>query len=761
MHTLLSRGALGAVLCATAAVAQEPLSPGAVRPGRAALLVPLHAAPAGEDAASDESAWAAGEDWKASFSPRFAFYPVLGRDYPENLPLRWAATRVGRATSPEVLGTLAGGEAESYTATRFERSFGHELVEAYDLRPEGVEQSFVLRALPSGEGDLVIEGRIETPLRAAVRGPEHGEIVFVDDRGDAILSYGAATVFDASGTSAPVRSSWDGETIRLVVDASFLRAAELPLLVDPLIRSVIIDGGTARHVNADIVRNDETNELCTTYERWSSASDADAFARVTSDNLLSTTQIWADLGSDRSTVHPRVAAVGGANRYAIAFERQFPAQDVSRVSVYLHDQDSDVLNSGFLVAIPRAANEQDAVPVISGTLSFTSDANALVVWRRDIGSDIGNTTTSRVFALLLDASTGTLGVQVGVGGNGTVDAEAPAITRQSDGNGLGWVVAWQERFSTAWTIFARRISTTGVATTHLVLGSGGSTRQHLFPALDGGEGRFLVAFVERLSNANDVAPNGSRILARRFDWVEGGSPSRGATQVIVDSGAAPNLSFGEARTVAFDDHGGFLWMLAYRDAALGARAVRLGDDGLAAERFEVRANASGETPHEPAVCYDNDAQRFFFGFTVDRAQDRVEIAEYLFDPASVPQRVGPTCGGQIRGVASFASNRWLAGHRGVAVNLVNAAPGVAARLFVSVGLAAQPLPLPLSPAGCTLLLDPVVLIEMGSGVTNASGSFSQSFVLPSTAFGMDLAWQYLLLSPAGLASTDALLTRIR
>jgi hypothetical protein len=761
MRLSLSRGALAALLIVLPSTAEEPLVAGATSRALStgALLVPLHRPAAGDAEPSPETVWAAGEDWKASFAPRFSFYPVLGRQYPVNLPLRWAATRCGRAEDVSLAESC--GERESFGPTRFERWHGEMLIEAYDLRAAGVEQSFVLHALPSGAGDLVIEGLVETPLRATRRAPQHGELVFCDERGTPILSYGAALVFDARGSSAPVRSGWDGETIRLVVDAAFLREAALPLVVDPLIRSVIIDGGSQRHQNADIVRNDETNELCTTYERWSSATDSDALARVTSDDLLSTTQIWADLGADRSTLHPRVAAVGGANRYAIAFERQFPAANFSSVSVYLHDQSSDVLNSGTLANLPRGVNEHDSVPVISGTASFTTDAQALLVWRRDVGTDFGNTPTSRVFARLLDASTAAFGTQVGVGGNGSIDAEAPAVVRQSDGQGLGWVVAWQERVSTSWNVLARRISIQGTATTHASLGSPSVGRQNLCPVLDGREGRFLIAFVERLSTANDIAPNGARISARRFDWIEGGTPAVAPLRVIVDSGSMPNLSFREAQALAFDDDGGSLWMLAYRDAAFGSRAARIGDDGLAGERFDVRPVASGETPHEPALCFDNDDQRFLFGFSVDRAQDRVEIAEYHFDPAAVPQRIGPTCGGEIRGVASFAGGLWIAGHRGVAVNLSSAPPGIAARLFASIGLAAQPIPLPLSPSGCTLLLDPLVLIEVASGLTDASGVFAPSFALPSSSFGVEICWQYLLLSPSGLASSDALRTRIR
>ncbi|MBK9385061.1 MAG: hypothetical protein IPN34_09630 [Planctomycetes bacterium] len=53
----------------------------------------------------------------------------------------------------------------------------------------------------------------------------------------------------------------------------------------------------------------------------------------------------------------------------------------------------------------------------------------------------------------------------------------------------------------------------------------------------------------------------------------------------------------------------------------------------AAESFHLRAFASGETLPELVLCFDRDVQRF--GFTVDRAPDRVELAELHKDPAAV------------------------------------------------------------------------------------------------------------------------------
>lgn len=249
-------------------------------------------------------------------------------------------------------------------------------------------------------------------------------------------------------------------------------------------------------------------------------------------------------------------------------------------------------------------------------------------------------------------------------------------------------------------------------------------------------------------------------MAQRFDWPEGGTPTSGFVREIADANGVLLFGLHEARAVAVDANSASLWMLAYRHHALGTQAARLGHDGRVVEAFDVKRNVFGETVQEAAVCFDDDADRFLFGYAIDRSQDRVEIAEYLYDGAAVPTEFGVTCGGNARATSRHAPARWLAGDLNASIALSGAQPGVAARLYLSRSPAAFPLPLPLS-NGCELLLDPAVLIEVASGVVSTGGTFAVPVPLPSTAFGVDVAWQFLLLSPSGIASSDGVITRIR
>ncbi|MBL8900140.1 MAG: hypothetical protein JNM84_21095, partial [Planctomycetes bacterium] len=71
---------------------------------------------------------------------------------------------------------------------------------------EGVEQSFVFEKPFAADGDLVIRGAIETPLFAEPRAFSYGAIGFVDERGRAVLRYGAGFAIDASGCVAEIES---------------------------------------------------------------------------------------------------------------------------------------------------------------------------------------------------------------------------------------------------------------------------------------------------------------------------------------------------------------------------------------------------------------------------------------------------------------------------------------------------------------------------------------------------------------------------
>ncbi|MHC4606522.1 MAG: hypothetical protein ACYTAF_06260, partial [Planctomycetota bacterium] len=126
------------------------------------------------------------------------------------------------------------------------------LTEIYENLPAGVEQSFLIARRPAGNGDLMIEGTVQTtaPL---VQSPDGDRepllrtrkgLVFVDGARGCTTTVGQVTVLDAAGRTGTawieVSALHEGEDSHLYaiayrVPGAWLEQASYPLLVDPLI----------------------------------------------------------------------------------------------------------------------------------------------------------------------------------------------------------------------------------------------------------------------------------------------------------------------------------------------------------------------------------------------------------------------------------------------------------------------------------------------------------------------------------------------
>src|SRR5687768_12557974 len=237
-------------LLSTVAPAQRdgaPTRPDAVAPGTPAvdLLVPIHTAEA--DVGVPYGLWAAGSSYKVSFHDGATFVPVLGTAYPHNLPLAWRtqSVRVGELELVTHVPRL------TWRDTRAEYDLGG-VAEAYDVRRDGLEQTFVLRERPPAAGDLVVRGAITTALHAVAVAAAHQALTFLDDAGLPIVTYGAATAVDARGVRQPMTTSFaDGEVV-LRLDAAWLAGATFPVVVDPLLGTASPVSGSPR-THVDIV----------------------------------------------------------------------------------------------------------------------------------------------------------------------------------------------------------------------------------------------------------------------------------------------------------------------------------------------------------------------------------------------------------------------------------------------------------------------------------------------------------------------------
>jgi hypothetical protein len=180
------------------------------------------------DAPGDGHWWAKGDDWKASFGAEgLVFVPFLGADAERNFPLalRLADVHSGDTHVP----FAADGVATRRDERRIEIARGS-LIEAYDLRPEGIEQTFVFANAPS-RGALAVELAITSELHGEQRAD--GSCHFRNERGGGDV--GSATAIDRNGKRAPCRTDLVGDRLRWTVPAEFVASAAFPLTIDPVI----------------------------------------------------------------------------------------------------------------------------------------------------------------------------------------------------------------------------------------------------------------------------------------------------------------------------------------------------------------------------------------------------------------------------------------------------------------------------------------------------------------------------------------------
>ena len=114
-------------------------------------------------ARADGRTWGLGPDYKCAFrAGGIEFTPALGPGAPRNLPLGYRLESVSRGGALHFSASGASAPVAGDTEVRYGHPGG--VVERYELRREGVEQSFVFPEPPPGAGELVVRGRLQTCL---------------------------------------------------------------------------------------------------------------------------------------------------------------------------------------------------------------------------------------------------------------------------------------------------------------------------------------------------------------------------------------------------------------------------------------------------------------------------------------------------------------------------------------------------------------------------------------------------------------------
>lgn len=734
--------------------------------------VPLHTQQA-DPVGGEYGTWTASLTYKASFHDGFVFYPFLGPDYPENLPLRWTTESIAVGGEPIV--DVSRRPAHEHTDWRYEYRYVG-ATERYDVREDGVEQMFVIWQRPTVQGDLVVTGRIGTKLRPAAidNTAGHQALVFTDLTGKPLVRYGEAFAVDANGRRTLVQTAFDGERIRLTVPAADVGSAAFPLTIDPLTSRVIIASWGSPTFGLpsypEVGRDDESTSanVMTFYSRQFSATDFDGYARLTDDDFTATSLIYTDVTTNWSTVRAGAAFVGAADRWALCLQREFPStgSNTVRVRVYFHDKANVALNSGTTAFHDPAAGECNWYPSVGGTNGgSTTGTNALLVYQADVTATKTNTTTSKIYSVLVDCVARTIGTRSELNTTvTTADREFPDVNQESNGGTASWIVVW-EQFDNSISgddvdVIAGRVESNNTLVGTQFVGPATGTPIHkVQPQVSGRNGRYCVSMTRAATRSAAGGGFGSEILVERFDWSETATtPTKLGPKTLVSGGSANFVNGG----IAFDDNTASHWALVYQRGSFTTGdtfVIRVGYSGGATEAATLYSSPNGS--YSPNISFNDDGNEFLCVYASnDSPPSGLPVyGQRLQYPAdALDVLYGTGCG-----PAGIGSTTPKAGDEFFRVATAGLAAGTPLAFLFSLGAGAIPLDF-IGATGC------VANINVNPGTflftLNSTSPTGISFPLPDDpVFIGDLhiqaAYPSLGLNAANLGATRGLRVQVR
>ncbi len=723
-------------------------------------LVPIHTAPTDPDG-GPYGIWAAGRAFKASFHDGFVFHALVGA--PGDEPARVAFRLLGTSRGEQPLSPAAQRPAPRWTATRCQYDHGT-VVEAYDVRAEGIEQTFVFREPPSGSGDLRIVGEFDcgdlSIRRTAAAADGRAGLQFADASGAVRLDYGAAIAFDATGDSCPVRTEVDGRRVVLTVDAGWLANARWPVLVDPLLRPNTALGVTQRVVGVDVFRDDEEEaDNLWVAMRIENGGDTDLLLRRLDDTFAGGPQVFADITTSWKIDGARLAGIGGVSKVVTFFTRDFGSSRGARW--HLHGKADAALRTN-VGSVPRPSGTHDWQVDVGGSRAFVIGRRALLVWQRDTAPTFADTSSSRVHGALLDASLGTdgtLGSAFRLDARDTLDQEDPSVNAEAEGGAaFSWVVAWRGRDTAnpfrPFRVAARRVDNTSLVGNRYDAPLGLIVESQGAPQIAGSGGRYLLAY-----GTNPRTQGFGELLAVRLDWPHGAADA-------VQRGNAISLEAGftvdaQIDGVAFDTTTRSHWAVVRRDVQQNTlRVTRTGSSGRVVEHQFV-ALSPGFDVTSSAVAFDDDAQRFPIaaGLSHPTASQAGQVLfdALVHDALQQPTEYGTGCtSGRVRWLGSQ-----FVGDEFPVLDVVGAAPARLSMFALALLPAATSLQ-PFGMPGCTLLVDATGAASLGvvTGFTDAGGRLALPMPLPEHLPPLVLHAQAFQFDPAanaaGIVATRAL-----
>lgn len=213
----------------------------------------------------------AGVDYRARFDRHgVEFAPALGEHAPIEYPVTLRGVSFGRGTADRALPPVEPVHAGQVVT--FARGG---VAEIYEVRPQGLKQSFVFHERPTGQGDLVVAVQVATEL--ALEKQDGDAVVFGNDFGgvriDTVLG------IDALGNTCKGSLAFAGDQLQLRLPAAFVDQAALPLVLDPMFGAVIPANSTGRNLDPQVAYDAGLGQYLIVWWRRLSASTGDIYGQ--------------------------------------------------------------------------------------------------------------------------------------------------------------------------------------------------------------------------------------------------------------------------------------------------------------------------------------------------------------------------------------------------------------------------------------------------------------------------------------------------
>ena len=270
-----------------------------------------------------------------------------------------------RAQAPMVTPKLAGDYV------RYSRDA---LVETYEVRAGGYEQSFHIDQRPAGSGDLVIAIAVAGNVTAPAAEARHQALEFRHGEVRAIR-YGEAIAFDRHGLRTEVLTRYDGQgRLELIVPASFVDGATYPIVVDPWVGPVFNPGGPSfEDIKPDVAYDLENDSYMVVWQREFSATNIGIRAQVfDGDGNPSTGLLAIEAGAGIANPAVAFSHCLTSNAFLIVWESPTGIRGQMR-----HSTNGGSFASAFAISSP-AAGDIDRRPCVSGP----GDPTMMVAWDR-------------------------------------------------------------------------------------------------------------------------------------------------------------------------------------------------------------------------------------------------------------------------------------------------------------------------------------------------------------------------------------------